>query len=154
MKIKIEVPNLKTLVDALNNSVLVYADVITAIKLGCNPGIRTKLADALETLPEEELQQRLNTLMGLYIQLNEKERENKMKVKNDIYNIMVDYETEGLDLYNYGVIEAIRDMLHIKYPSISYEFDISEWPDETGGVCAIALAYEGDVGLVIFDFKY
>ena len=30
---------------------------------------------------------------------------------NAIYNIMEDYETEGIDIYNYGVVDAITDYL-------------------------------------------
>ena len=78
---------------------------------------------------------------------------NPSRIVNEIYNIMDDYETEGIDLYNYGVCDAIADYFD-NYEKIEYVFNVSEWPNEEGGVCGIAFVEKGHPQLVLFDYKY
>lgn len=74
-------------------------------------------------------------------------------IVNDIYDILEYYETEGLDLYNFGVTDAIADYLtnHVK---VEFQLACSEWPNEEGGVCSIAFIEGGHPHLVMFDYKY
>lgn len=74
-------------------------------------------------------------------------------IVNDIYDILDDYETEGLDLYNFGVTDAITDYLtnHIK---VEFQLACSNWPNEEGGVCSVAFVEGGHPHLVMFDYKY
>ena len=74
-------------------------------------------------------------------------------IVNDIYDILDDYETEGLDLYNFGVTDAITDYLtnHIK---VEFQLACSDWPNEEGGVCSVAFVEGGYPHLVMFDYKY
>ena len=44
-----------------------------------------------------------------------------MKFINEFYSIMDDYETEGLDLYNYGLIEALQDMFYSHKVDFKYD---------------------------------
>lgn len=78
---------------------------------------------------------------------------NPSTIVNEIYSILDDYETEGIDLYNYNVTEAIADYLtnHLK---IEYLLCCSEWPNEEGGVCSVAFVDHGHPQLVMFDYKY
>ena len=78
---------------------------------------------------------------------------NPSAIVNEIYSILDDYETEGIDLYNYNVTEAIADYLtnHLK---IEYLLCCSEWPNEEGGVCSVAFVDRGHPQLVMFDYKY
>lgn len=72
---------------------------------------------------------------------------------NEIYTILDSYETEGLDLYNYGAVEAIIDFL-TNYVRVEYLIDCSEWPNEEGGACAVSFVEDGHPQLVLFDYKY
>lgn len=74
-------------------------------------------------------------------------------IVNDIYDIMDDYETEGLDLYNFGVTDAIADYL-TNYVKVEFQLACSEWPNEEGGVCSVAFVDHGHPQLVMFDYKY
>ena len=74
-------------------------------------------------------------------------------IVNKIYDILDDYETEGLDLYNFGATDAIVDYL-ANYVKVEYQLACSEWPNEEGGVCGIAFVDGGRPHLVMFDFKY
>ena len=78
----------------------------------------------------------------------------KYKTMAEVYSILDDYETEGCDLYNYGAISAIGNYFKNKRPLTKWVCDISEWPNEEGGVCAIAWVEEDEPCLVMFDFKF
>lgn len=78
---------------------------------------------------------------------------NPSKIVDEIYSIMDDYETHGCDLYDYGVVNAIADCL-TNYYHIEYNLCCSHWPNEEGGVCAIAFVDCDHPQLVMFDFKY
>lgn len=78
---------------------------------------------------------------------------NPSDVVNEIYTILDDYETEGLDLYNYGAIDAITDYL-TNYARVEYLIDCINWPDERGGSCAVSFVDNGHPQLVLFDYKY
>ena len=47
MKIEIEVNDLTEFISALNNALIVYGDIISSIRLGCEPSllIKNKVAD-------------------------------------------------------------------------------------------------------------
>ena len=74
-------------------------------------------------------------------------------IVNKIYDILDDYETEGLDLYNFGATDAIVDYL-ANYVKVEYQLACSEWPNEEGGVCSVASVDCGHPQLVMFDYKY
>ena len=72
MKIEIETHDISILAKALNNAVIGYNDIITALHLGCDPA--APHLRPLEQIPHEELKQRLEALNGLYIQVEDIER--------------------------------------------------------------------------------
>ena len=74
-------------------------------------------------------------------------------IVNKIYDILDNYETEGLDLYNFGATDAIVDYL-ANYVKVEYQLACSEWPNEEGGVCSVAFIDCGHPQLVMFDYKY
>ena len=74
-------------------------------------------------------------------------------IVNDIYDILDEYETEGLDLYNFGVTDAIADFL-ANYVKVEFQLACSDWPNEEGGSCAVAFIEGGYPHLVMFDYKY
>ena len=78
---------------------------------------------------------------------------NPSAIVNEIYDILDSYETEGLDLYNHGAIDAITDYL-TNYAEVEYLLDCSEWPNEEGGVCAVSFVDNGHPQLILFDYKY
>ena len=75
MVIEIEVDDLTTFAKAVNNATAVYGDIVSAIRFGCDPCVRHKVKEALEKIPEEELQRRFECLTDVYAQLVDKERE-------------------------------------------------------------------------------
>ena len=78
---------------------------------------------------------------------------NPSAIVNEIYDILDSYETEGLDLYNYGATDAIADYL-TNYAKVEYLLACSEWPNKEGGVCAISFTDSGHPQLILFDYKY
>lgn len=74
-------------------------------------------------------------------------------IVNDIYSILDDYETEGVDLFNFGATDAIADYL-TNYVKVEFQLACSEWPNEEGGVCSVAFVEGGHPQLVMFDYKY
>lgn len=78
---------------------------------------------------------------------------NPSTIVNEIYSILDDYETEGLDLYSYGATNAITDYLN-NYAKVEYLLAYSEWPNEEGGICAVSFIENGHPQLVLFDYKY
>ena len=75
-----------------------------------------------------------------------------MKFINEFYSIMDDYETEGLDLYNYGLIEALQDMFYSH--KVDFKYDTIEWGNEQGGTCAFSWIENNTPQLIMFEFKY
>lgn len=73
---------------------------------------------------------------------------------NEIYNIMEDYETEGIDTYNYGVVDAITDYLANECHTDKYQVCYNPWPNRTGGCCAITVVENDYPFLVMFDYKF
>ena len=76
------------------------------------------------------------------------------EIENEIYDIMDDYETEGMDLFNYGLTEALADFFEKEYPDVEYQIGCSEWPNAEGGVCALSWMESNHPHLVMFDYKY
>lgn len=74
-------------------------------------------------------------------------------IVNEIYSILDNYETEGLDLYNFGATDAIADFLG-NHVHVEYQLVCSDWPNEEGGACAVAFVDHGHPQLVLFDYKY
>lgn len=71
MKITIEVPDIKTVADAINNAMVAYGDIVYSIILGCE--IPNKF-QPLAKLDEEELAKRFNCLRDIYKQIEEIEK--------------------------------------------------------------------------------
>jgi hypothetical protein len=65
-KITLEVEDISTLLDGLNNAMIAYDDIIWAIYLCCK--IPSKL-EPLKSLPFEQLRERLKALKDVYEQL-------------------------------------------------------------------------------------
>ena len=82
-------------------------------------------------------------------------RFNPSKMMDEIYDMLDAYETEGLDLYNRGAVDALVDYLH-NYTNLNGEYLIccTEWPNEEGGSCSAAFVENGHPQLIVFDFKY
>lgn len=77
MKIEIEIKDLKSTLDGLNNALHAYNDLIFAITIGCEI---PKKYNGLKKLNENELNYRLNCTRELYEQLLTIEMENKHDV--------------------------------------------------------------------------
>lgn len=77
---------------------------------------------------------------------------------DEIYNIMEDYETEGIDTYNYGVVDAITDYLtkHLvdEHRTDKYQLCCNPWPNMIGGCCSVVVVDNGYPFLIMFDYKY
>lgn len=71
MKIVIEVPDIKTAVDAINNAAVAYGDIVWSAILGCEV---PRKFQPLAQLGEEELTRRLKCLTSIYKQLEEMEK--------------------------------------------------------------------------------
>ena len=78
---------------------------------------------------------------------------NPSVIVNEIYTILDDYETEGLDLYNRGTVDAIINYF-VEYVKVEFLICCSEWPNEEGGACAVSFVENGHPQLVLFDYKY
>ena len=71
MKIEIEVPDIKTAVDTINNAAIAYGDIVWSAILGCEV---PRKFQPLTKLSEEELIKRLDCLKSIYKQLEEIEK--------------------------------------------------------------------------------
>lgn len=71
MKIEIEISDIKTAVDAINNAAVAYGDIISTIMTGC---AIPKTLEPLTKLSDEELTKRFNCLKQIYRQLEEVEK--------------------------------------------------------------------------------
>lgn len=71
MKIEIEISDIKTAVDAINNAAVAYGDIIFTIMTGC---AIPKALEPLTKISEEELTKRFNCLKQIYGQLEEIEK--------------------------------------------------------------------------------
>lgn len=73
-------------------------------------------------------------------------------ITNRIYELLDEYETEGLDLYNAAAVDVIDNYLD----SIDVEHEVctNDWPNEEGGVCGVAFIDGDHPHLVMFDYKY
>jgi hypothetical protein len=74
MKIEIEVPNIKTAADAINNAAIAYGDIVSALILGCDVPNKFKV---LAKLSDDELMERFYCIKSIYEQLEV--MENKFK---------------------------------------------------------------------------
>lgn len=74
MKIELEVKDLELFAKAFNNAVITYGDIVSSIRLGCDPGLRLSVKESLSKIPEEELIERINILYNTYTQIEELER--------------------------------------------------------------------------------
>ena len=72
MKFEVETHDITILAEALNNAIIGYNDVVTALQLGCDPS--APHLRPLENIPYEKLKKRLEALQGLYSQVEEIER--------------------------------------------------------------------------------
>lgn len=73
-------------------------------------------------------------------------------IVNDIYEILDDYEIKT-DVFEHGATDAIADFLENKL-HIEFNLCCSDWPNEEGGVCAVAFIDNGFPQLVVFDYEY
>ena len=74
MKIEIEVNDLTEFISALNNALIVYGDIISSIRLGCEPSLLIKNKVALEQIGEDKLKARYDALVNVHMKLEEIER--------------------------------------------------------------------------------
>lgn len=80
MKIEFEISDLEFFIKAFNNSLVVFADIVSAMKFGCEPVLRQKVASQLELIPDEERERRFQELWNVYVQLEKMEK--LLKVEN------------------------------------------------------------------------
>ena len=74
MKIELEVKDLELFAKAFNNAVITYGDIVSSIRLCCDPSLRPSVKESLSKIPEEELVKRMNILYDTYTQIEELER--------------------------------------------------------------------------------
>lgn len=72
MKVTIEIPDIKTACDALNNAIATYGNTISTIKLCCD---LPKTIEPLRQVDEHQLTQRFDCIVNIYKQMEEIERE-------------------------------------------------------------------------------
>lgn len=77
---------------------------------------------------------------------------NPSTIATKIYDIMDDYEI-AIDVFDYGAVDAVVDYL-TNHIHVEYNLACSDWPNEEGGVCAIAFIDAGHPQLVMFDYEY
>ena len=77
---------------------------------------------------------------------------NPSAIVNEIYDIMEDYEI-GVETYAYDVTDAITEYFTNNL-KMEYNLCCAEWPNEEGGVCAVAFIDNGHPQLIMFDYKY
>lgn len=77
---------------------------------------------------------------------------NPSVITNEIYDILEDYEVQ-VDTYKHEATYAIVDYF-INNLHIEYFLDCCDWPNEEGGVCAIAFINNGHPQLVTFDYMF
>ena len=73
-------------------------------------------------------------------------------IVNEVYDIMEEHEVR-CDEYNSALIERLTDYFTEKTHG-EFLLCCSEWPNETGGVCAISFIEEGHPQLIMFDYVY
>ena len=73
------------------------------------------------------------------------------RIENKIYDITEEFEI-GCDLYQHAVTDKIAEWLSNLH--VEYQLCCSDWPNEEGGVCAVAFVEDGYPHLVVFDYKY
>ena len=72
------------------------------------------------------------------------------EIKNDIYDIMVDY-LAGSDLYEEDLIDVI--CRYFDDNDIEFQYDVSMWPNCYGGACSFAWIEDGHLQMVMFDWR-
>lgn len=75
MKIEIEISDIEFFTKAFNNSIVVFADVISAMNFDCEPTLRHRVVEQLKKIPAEEREKRFQELRKVYLQLEKLERE-------------------------------------------------------------------------------
>ena len=66
---------------------------------------------------------------------------------------IMDFHAISIDLYSFDLTDKIVDYLSNTL-KIDFQLCCSDWPDETGGTCAVAFIDDGYPHLVMFDYKY
>ena len=69
MKYTIEISDLDTFHAALNNTIIIYNDVIQSIELFGEPGLGLEVKGKFPQIPEEKLKKRLQELINVYKQI-------------------------------------------------------------------------------------
>jgi hypothetical protein len=70
----------------------------------------------------------------------------------EVYDIMIEHEY-GCDTFDAVLIERLTDYFTEKTHG-EFRLCCSEWPNETGGVCAISFIEDGHPQLIMFDYIY
>ena len=71
MKITLDIPNIKIFTDGLNNAIIAYGNIVSAIQFGCEIPQKLQL---LQTLEDDVLKDRFDCLKDVYKQLIEIEK--------------------------------------------------------------------------------
>ena len=74
------------------------------------------------------------------------------EIEDEIYEMMDDYMV-GMDIYEYGLIDAIIDYFCNHIPSVQWRLCYTPWPDIEGGVCSVAWIEDGNIQMITFDYK-
>ena len=72
-------------------------------------------------------------------------------IENKIYDVMEEFEI-GCDLYKHSLTDKLAEWFGEL--NIEYQLCCSDWPNEEGGVCAVAFVEDGYPHLVVFDYQY
>lgn len=72
-------------------------------------------------------------------------------IKDQMYDFMSDYKI-ATDVYKYKLTDGIYPFLREK--NIDFQLCCADWPNMTGGTCAIAWCENGHPQLVMFDYRY
>ena len=73
-------------------------------------------------------------------------------IVDEVYDIMDEYERGFNVEYVAKLIDKLTDYFEEKLPE--YLLCCSEYPNETGGVCAISFIEDGHPQLIMFDYIY
>jgi hypothetical protein len=74
------------------------------------------------------------------------------RIKNEIFNNLMDDYFVGMDTYDCGLVDAVADYLS-NHARVEYNLVCSPWPNMEGGCCSVAWVEDGFPQLIAFDYR-
>lgn len=74
------------------------------------------------------------------------------QIEDDIYELMEEYMC-GIDIYEYILTDAIADYFLEHRPIVEWKLACTQWPNCEGGACAISWVEDGNLNMIMFDYK-